>query len=158
MVKAKFSQVSILKVSKSWNFFWKFSILPKNEWNTRKNCPASSKDSFFKSFSFFGRMDHSKNCFCDLLTFRCALKSCPKCTELRAATYFHSDQSDCQIASVSAQIGHGHNHEKTPLVAIGLLGISKFRCNRGRTGRPCGYIPVAYLFLSSHPFFCKSTN
>jgi len=48
-----YNKGKLLKVSKSWKKKLEFSILPKNEWNTIKNYPDSSKDSFFESFIRF---------------------------------------------------------------------------------------------------------
>ena len=46
------------------------SNLCKNKQNTRKKYPGSSKDSFFYGFCLFcGKIENSKNCSQDLLTF-----------------------------------------------------------------------------------------
>ena len=61
-----------LKVSKSQKQLFEFSILPKNvrKWK-KKKYPESSQDFFrFVFRSFFGRIENSKNCFRDLLTFK----------------------------------------------------------------------------------------
>ena len=59
-----------LKVSKSRKIFGILNS-SKKRMKHEKNYPESSKDSFFKCFvRFFGRIDNSKNCFWDLLTFR----------------------------------------------------------------------------------------
>ena len=58
-----------LEVSKSKKKELEFSILPKNNPNTRKNYPWSSCNFFHVFHSFVGRIENSKNCFLDLLTF-----------------------------------------------------------------------------------------
>ena len=72
-------EISLLKVSKSRKQFLVFSIPLKKMKNGEKNILRALKIFFFVFRSFFGRIENSKNCFRDLLTFsyKLFLKNAP---------------------------------------------------------------------------------
>ena len=84
---------SYLKVSKSRKQFLELLILPKNERKTTKII-LRTLEIFFPHFrSFFGRIENSKNCFQDLLTFR---RKNPK------TLFFESTECTKQLKSIKS--------------------------------------------------------
>ena len=59
--------MGLLKVSKFRKQFLVFLSFPKNERKMERNNHKNSQNDFF--CLFFGRIENSKNCFRDLLTF-----------------------------------------------------------------------------------------